>query len=185
MTAFDIAVLAIVAISTLLAFLRGIVREIIALVAWIAALIVAVRYGSDFAGLFTGIDVSPAVKQVVAFSIVFFAVLIAGGFIAMLLSRAVRAVGLGVVDGLLGGVFGVARGMVVVLLGILVCGLTSLPKNEWWQNAALAPPLTAAALQFRDWLPPAWAGRLDYSAAAPAGKRGGTRAAAPVQQGNA
>lgn len=179
MTVFDLVVVAVIAISTLLALLRGIVREVIALVSWIAALILAFRYAGDVAGLFTGVNVSPAVMQVIAFAVVFIVVLIAGGLIAVTLSRAVRAVGLGPVDRLLGGAFGLVRGVVAVLLGILVCGLTSLPRNEWWQNATLAAPLVAAALEFRDWLPPAWAGRLDYPADSPTGRGSGTRVELP------
>ena len=43
-------------------------------------------------------------------------------------------------------VFGAARGLVVVLAFVLVAGLTALPRQDWWQNAALGPPLVAAAL---------------------------------------
>ena len=179
MTVFDLVVIAVVMISALLAFIRGVVREVIALAAWIVALILAFRYAGDLAGLFTGVQWSPAVMQVIAFAVVFIGVLIAGGLIAVTLSRAVRAAGLGPVDRLLGGAFGLARGVVLVLLGILVGGLTSLPRNDWWQNATLAAPLVAAALEFRDWLPSAWAGRLDYSTGAPVEMRGGTRVQLP------
>jgi hypothetical protein len=48
---------------------------------------------------------------------------------------------------------------------VLVAGLTTLPRLDWWQNAALVPPLTVAALGLKPWLPPEWAGRLDYSRA--------------------
>ena len=179
MTVFDFVVIAVVTISALLAFVRGLVREVVALAAWIMALILAFRYAGDLAGVFTGVQWSPAVMQVIAFAVVFIGVLIAGGLMAVTLSRGVRAVGLGPVDRLLGGAFGLARGVILVLLGILVFGLTSLPRNDWWQNATLAAPLVAAALGFRDWLPSAWAGRLDYSTGAPAGTRGGTRVGLP------
>jgi len=46
---------------------------------------------------------------------------------------------------------------------VLVAGLTALPRLDWWQNAALAPPLAVAALSLKPWLPPEWGGRLDYS----------------------
>ena len=72
-------------------------------------------------------------------------------------------VGPGFVDRFLGAMFGVARGVVLVLVFVLVAGLTTLPRQDWWQNAALAPPLAAAALSLAPWLPPAWAERLDYS----------------------
>jgi hypothetical protein len=48
---------------------------------------------------------------------------------------------------------------------VLAAGLTSLPKQDWWQNALFAPPLVAAALSLKPWLPKLWADGLDYSKA--------------------
>ena len=67
-------------------------------------------------------------------------------------------------------------------LGILLAGLTSIPGSDWWQNSALAAPLTAAALELKDWLPSAWAERLDFSPGRPASREGGTRVALPAQR---
>jgi membrane protein required for colicin V production len=75
----------------------------------------------------------------------------------------IRKSGLGFVDRFLGGIFGAARGMVVVLAFVLIAGLTALPRQDWWQNAALAPALAAAAMAASPWLPEAWAQKLDYS----------------------
>ena len=90
MTVFDLVVIAVVTISALLAFIRGLVREVIALATWIVALILAFLYAGDLAGLFTGVQWSPAVMQVIAFAVVFIGVLIAGGLIAVILSPVLR-----------------------------------------------------------------------------------------------
>ena len=58
--------------------------------------------------------------------------------------------------------FGVARGVLIVVIAVLLAGFTTLPRQEWWQNALLAPPLAIAALSLRPWLPQALAQRLDY-----------------------
>lgn len=164
MTALDFAVLAIVALSTLFAFVRGVVRELLAIVSWIAGVVAALAFGDEVAAILPGMEGSPAARQVVAFALIFVGVLVLGALVAFLLSKLVHAVGLGFVDRFLGAVFGLARGVLVVLILVLVAGLTTLPRHEWWQNATLGPPLTAAALSLRQWLPPAWAERLDYSA---------------------
>jgi membrane protein required for colicin V production len=83
---------------------------------------------------------------------------------------------LGFVDRFLGAVFGAVRGLVLVIAFVLVAGLTTLPRLNWWQNAALAPPLAVAALSLKPWLPPEWAQRLDYS------REGRTAPAAPVER---
>ncbi len=180
MTGFDLAVMAVIALSTLLAFVRGVVRELIALVSWVAAVVLALAFGGEVAAVLPGLDASPAARQVLAFALVFIAVLIAGALVAMLLSRAIRAVGLGFLDRLLGAIFGLARGLAIVALFVLVAGLTTLPRHDWWQNASLVPMLVTVALALRPWLPESWAARLDYSPAGRRPARGGTAAAATL-----
>jgi membrane protein required for colicin V production len=168
MNGFDIAVLVVVVLSTLLAFARGVVRELIALASWVAALVLALALGGEVASMLPVLETSPAARYILAAGLVFIGVLVAGAAIAHLLTKAVRAVGLGFLDRLLGAVFGIARGVAIVLLFVLVAGVTTLPRYEWWQNAAFGPVLVTAALALRPWLPPGWAGRLDYS---PGGRR--------------
>jgi membrane protein required for colicin V production len=124
-------------------------------------------FGAEVATVLPVFETAPAPRHVLAFALIFVAVLIAGTLAAFLLSKMVRAIGLGFHDRLLGGAFGVVRGVAVVLLLVLVAGLTALPREVWWQNAALAPLVVDSALALRPWLPPAWAERLDYSAAGP------------------
>ncbi len=112
--------------------------------------------------------------------LIFIGVLIAGGVLGRLIAGAVRAIGLGWIDRLLGGAFGVARGLAILIIGILVAGLTDVPRSASWQDALLARPLVAAALQFRDWLPPAWSERLDFSPEGPASRGAGTRVGLPA-----
>lgn len=168
MTGFDLAVLAIVALSTLLAFLRGVVRELIAAVSWIAALVLAFAFDGPVAAILPGLEASPAARHVLAFALIVIGVLVAGALAAALLSKMIRAVGLGFLDRFLGALFGLARGAAIVVLFVLIAGVTTLPRYEWWQNASLGPALVTAALALRPWLPAAWAGRLDYS---PAGRQ--------------
>src|SRR5206468_11895424 len=98
MNGFDFALIAIVALSTLFAFARGIVRELIALATWFVALVAAFAYAGPVAGWFSGFDMSPAAKHVLAFSLLLIGVLVAGALLARTLSGVVKAVGLGFVD---------------------------------------------------------------------------------------
>jgi membrane protein required for colicin V production len=177
MTGLDIAVIIVVALSALLAFFRGVVRELIALASWIAALFVAFAFEGPLAGALPAFVTTPVVRHVIAFVAIFVAILVVGGAIAHLLAKLVRAAGLGFADRFLGAVFGTARGLIIVVFAVLVAGLTALPKYEWWQNATLGPPLVAAALALRPWLPAAWAERLDYGPAGKVPARSGGEAA--------
>src|SRR5262249_26205198 len=132
---------------------------------WVAGIFLALAFGGEVAPYIPGMAGSPVARHVTAAAVVFIAVLVLGAIVAWLLSKLVHAVGLGFVDRFLGRVFGGRRGALIVVIAVLVAGLTPLPRNEWWQNALLAPPAVAAALSLRHWLPSAWAERLDYSAA--------------------
>jgi membrane protein required for colicin V production len=165
MNGFDIALVTVVALSALFAFARGIIREVIALAAWIVGVIAAIAYAGSVAGMFGWLDITPVAKQAIAFGLILLVVLIVGALAARSLAGLIRALGLGFMDRILGLVFGVARGLIVVVVFALIAGVTALPKQNWWQNSVLGEPLARAALALKPYLPRAWADRLDFSAA--------------------
>ncbi len=181
MNGFDIALISVIALSTLFAFVRGVVRELIAIATWIVGFVVAIKYAGTISGLFSRLDATPAAKHVLAFALILIVVMIAGALAAWMMSKVVRAVGLGMADRLLGAIFGVARGVLIVVGFALIAGVTTLPKHEWWQNATLGPTLSEFALSLKPYLPRAWAERLDFSGAgrASAGVGGRTIGAPP------
>jgi len=162
-TPFDLAILATILLSTLFAFIRGVVRELIALVSWVVGFVGALAFAPTVGGWIPEIPGYPAVRYLIAFAVILIAALVIGAIIAAPLARMIRAAGLGFVDRFLGSIFGVARGLLVILGFVLVAGLTALPRADWWQNSALAPPFVVGALALKPWLPERWAERLDYS----------------------
>ena len=165
MNGFDLALIAVVALSALFAFVRGVIRELIALVTWVVGFVAAIEYAGPLANMFSRLDMAPVAKQALAFAVILIAVMIAGAIVSRLLTGVVRAIGLGFVDRTLGAVFGVARGLLAVVAFALIAGVTALPKRDWWQNSSLGQPLAQAALSLKPFLPRAWAERLDFSAA--------------------
>jgi len=163
MSALDWIVTALLLLSAVLAFFRGVVRELIALSAWVLGFIAAVAFTPALAGKLPDLGGGVAVPYVLAFIGIIIAALLLGALVAWPLAKAIRAAGLGFVDRFLGGVFGLARGVFLVLALVLVAGLTNLPRTEWWQNSTLAPTLAAGALALKRWLPAAWGEHLDYS----------------------
>jgi len=161
-TAFDVAVVAVIALSVLFGFLRGIVRSLIGLAAWVTGFVLAIGFAPAVATVLPAFPDAPLLPQALAFVLVFVLALVAGALVAWPLHAVVHKAGLGFVDRGLGGVFGVARGAVLVLAFVLVAGLTTLPSRDWWQNSTFASPFEAAALSLRPWLPPQWAQRLAY-----------------------
>lgn len=162
MTAFDYAVLAIVAVSVLLGAWRGLFSEVLALAAWVAAFFAGRAYAARVAPVFGEWIKEPALQYVAGFAVIFLGVIVLVALARLLVSKLLRAIGLGPVDRLLGALFGVLRGVLVALLAVLVGGLTALPHQPWWRNAYLAPPLETAVLAAKPWMPPAVAKRIRY-----------------------
>ena len=163
MTPFDLAILAVILLSTLFAFIRGVVRELIALVSWVVGFVGALAFAPAVGTWIPEIPGYPAVRYLIAFAVILIAALVIGAIIAGPLARVIRAAGLGFVDRFLGSIFGVARGLLLIVGFVLVAGLTALPRADWWQNSALAPPFVVGALALKPWLPERWGERLDYS----------------------
>jgi membrane protein required for colicin V production len=94
--------------------------------------------------------------------LVFGGVLVIGWITRLALSSAVRASGLAPADRALGSVFGLVRGLIIVLVVVLLAGLTPLPREAFWREAALSGPFETAALALRPYLPGGLAQRMKY-----------------------
>lgn len=162
MTAFDYAVLAVIGISLLLGVWRGFVSELLALVGWLLAFLAVKLWAPAGAGQLTGLIADPAQRVAAAMVGIFVTVLLVVAVVRFVIRRALHAVGLGLVDRLLGAGFGVLRGVAVVLIGVAAAGLTKLPNQPWWKNAALASPMETAVLAAKPWLPPELAKRIRF-----------------------
>ena len=162
MTLFDLAVLAIVGLSVLLSVIRGLVREVLALAAWMVAFLTANLLAGEAASWLPESIPGEELRLLAGFLCVFVTVLIAMSVLAILVSKLVKSAGLGLEDRLLGSVFGLARGLLVVMVVVLLAGLTSLPRQAVWRNAVLSDPLQAFAGQVKTWLPADLAQRITY-----------------------
>jgi membrane protein required for colicin V production len=162
MTVFDYAVLIIIGLSILLSVIRGLVREVLALLAWVVAFVTANLFSGDLAALLPEEIPTVELRLLAGFLGVFFVALLLMSLLAMAVSQLVKSAGLGVEDRFLGALFGLARGVLVVLVLVLLGGLTALPKQPVWRDAVLSPPLEAFATQVSRWLPTALSQRIKY-----------------------
>lgn len=162
MTSFDYAVLVIVGLSILLSMMRGFVREILALASWIIAFFVAKAYVLELAPLLPEAIPNTSLRYLAAFLILFLATLLVCSLLAIALSQIFKHVGLSWLDRVLGAFFGMARGMLIVVVLVLLAGLTSLPQDMRWRNAMFSAPLEAAVYGLLPWFPRDIAKRVKY-----------------------
>ncbi|WJW74510.1 CvpA family protein [Thiohalobacter sp. IOR34] len=149
----DYSIIAIIAISAVLSLMRGFVKESLSLLAWVAAFWVALGFSGQLAGVLTDWISVPSVRAIVAFGVLFVAVLLLGGLINFLIGQLVEKTGLSGTDRLLGTVFGVVRGVLIVAILVLLAGMTVVPQDPWWRDSQLLPHFEALALWLRDFLP--------------------------------
>jgi membrane protein required for colicin V production len=162
MTVFDYLVLGVVGLSILLSVLRGFVREILALVGWVAAFFVAKIYTLQLAPLLPQSIPGESLRLLAAFLILFLTTLLVSSLLAIALAEVFRKIGMGWLDRLLGALFGLARGVIIVGVVVMLCGLTALPREESWRNAMFSAPLEALVLTAMPWMPQGIAKHVKY-----------------------
>lgn len=162
MTLFDYGVLFIIGSSILLSVMRGLVHELLALAGWVVAFVAANLFSDTVSSWLPESVGNASVRVLAAFVLLFLATLIAMGLLARLLRRLVHSAGLSAEDRILGGLFGFARGLLVVMIIVLLAGLTSFPRQPAWNNAMLSAPLEALAMLVRPWLPQYLSQRITY-----------------------
>jgi membrane protein required for colicin V production len=143
MNFFDWFLAAIVAYSTITAFLRGILLELFSIGGLIAGILLAIwNYGplaSVLANLFSrAIHLAPATWNIISFLLIAVGVMVLCGIAGRILRRTAHTIGLGFFDRILGAIFGVVRGC---LLGvaILMAAAAFIPQSPWVSNSRLSP----------------------------------------------
>jgi membrane protein required for colicin V production len=164
----DFILIGVVALSAGISLLRGFFREALALVGWVAAVWLALTVTEPVASLFAESIELPSVRSGLAFLIVFVGTLILSGVVVWLVGMLVEKTGLSGTDRMLGMVFGVARGVIIAALLVLLAGLTPLPRDPWWQESVLVPHVQPVAEQMRTLLPPEIARLVNFAATVPA-----------------
>lgn len=159
----DFLIVGIFTVSIIVSLFRGFVREAISLASWILAFWVGLAFAERFAVLLPAGIHAPALRVAVAFGILFIVTLVLGALFNNLLAQLVKRTGLSGTDRALGGVFGVFRGAVAVVILVLFAGMTSVPQEAWWHHSYLIPYFQSLALWVRDLLPAHLAQQISYA----------------------
>lgn len=158
----DYAIIGLIFISLIIGLVRGFVREAFSLALWVVAIWVGLNFSRDFSGLLDNFISYPSARIATAFAVLFFITLILGAIISYLLGELVKKTGLTGSDRFAGMIFGIARGLVVVAIIIMLAGLTPLPEDSWWKESVLIPPFQTLAEWLNDHIPSGLAGYVKY-----------------------
>ena len=149
----DYLILLIILVSALIGVWRGFVREAFSLGTWILAFWVSLFFSHPFAGLLQGAITEPSLRLGVAYLSLFIMTLLVGALVNHLASSLVKVTGLTGMDRTLGVFFGIARGLVLVVILVMLAGLTPMPGDSWWKDAFFIEYFEGLAVWSQDLLP--------------------------------
>jgi membrane protein required for colicin V production len=162
MTWLDYAVIVILALSIAWGAWRGLVHEVLSLAGWILAFVAANVLAAPLSESFPA-NMRPEFRVVGAFLAVFIGTLVLTTLLTALVTKFIRVSVLQSLDRWLGALFGLLRGLVLVVGFAMIAGVTSLPRHPVWAESATGYSLAQTVIQLRPWLPPALANRLKYN----------------------
>ena len=153
MSSTDWILSAILAASMLLGVWRGLVYEVLSVIGWIAAFVLAQWFAADVADRLPMQSAGESLRYAAGFILVFVASVFTAGLISALLRKLMSVIGLRPVDRLLGAGLGLFRGVIVLLALTVVLHLTSMAQSDWWQNSQGGPVLSALLKGLKPILP--------------------------------
>lgn len=140
----DAAMLGVLVLSMVVGFVRGLVLELLSLAGWFAAWFGAIWLEPVIAPWLQGwfnIEAGSALNRGAAFVVGFVVVLIVWGLAARLLAMLVKATPLKPLDRLLGAMFGLLRGLVVLLVAATLVAWSPAARSAAWQSSIGAAAL--------------------------------------------
>ncbi|MEY2864207.1 MAG: hypothetical protein RLY58_1914 [Pseudomonadota bacterium] len=161
LSGFDLLLLAVLLYQTWRGLQQGLIRAFVGVVGWLVALYAGSHYAKSIAPLFSGVVADPTLQIAVAFMalvVMMWGMLWAAGFI---IRQFIRALALGPVERLAGGVFGAMKGLLMVLI-VLNMLAPFASRADFWQRSHITPillPYAPLALHVsRQWAERTWHG---------------------------
>lgn len=154
MTGFDFALLGIVGASTLLGVIRGLIKELLSLVAFGLAFLAAIWWGPSLAGIGWLNWVSHEyLKFGISYAALFVVTLLAVGLVNMAMAAMIKTTGLSPADRGLGAMFGLVRGALLILVLVVIAGYTPLPQESWFKQAMFSKQVVGVIQQIKARVP--------------------------------
>ena len=142
MASADIVILILILLSSVIGLVRGLFKELISLVVWFAAVMLALYFSSAMGDALSGQIEDESIRMVVGFFIIFLATLIVGGIVQVLVKQLISSTGLTGTDRFLGFLFGSARGVLICIVALIALKSFEI-EAAWWQESRIIPELLA------------------------------------------
>ena len=153
MQAVDIVILAVLVLPALVGTIYGFLNILFSLIAWVLALGIAMKlYGAISPLLVPYVNIA-ILRDLLAFIALFIVSLMLLTAVGYFFVKLVGRSGLTATDRILGFVFGVGLGGVIVTVAVFLAGFTTVPGSSWWRESVLIQPFERVAVWARRFLP--------------------------------
>lgn len=152
MSIVDLIIIVVMCLSVLVGFIRGFIKEVLSVCLWLAAIICAVLYTQDLQLWLVDYIEIPGVRVSAAFAIIFFVVFLVGSLVNRVLANVLQLSGFGLINRLLGVVFGAGRGILLIIAALLLLSPTAITKDIMFQESLLVPLLEPYVLQVANYM---------------------------------
>ena len=149
----DYLIIGIILLSSGISIIRGFIKEVLSLVSWALSFWVALTFHPQLATLLVSYIDAPSIRLFTAFFALFVVTLILSALVNHMISALVEKTGLTGTDRMLGILFGLARGVAIVTLLVLLAGATPMPQDSWWQSSVLIEHFEKMAIWLQSLLP--------------------------------
>lgn len=183
MNGADLAIIAVVLISIVVSVFRGFIKEVFSILVWLGAVFAAFQVAGPLAGSLEPFITLPSARVILAFATVFVLVLVIGGLISFLIGKLIESTGLSPTDRLFGALFGMARGVLIVVVAVMLVRVTPFAADPWWRESRLLPGFERLADRAVVWLPASVRTLLESEAASEVARD--RTAIAPIVKGPA
>lgn len=158
----DYIILAIIGISVGISLVRGFTKEALSLAGWVIAVWVGLSFADSFQILLEPHIAVPSLRLVVAFAILFLTALFLTALVNYLAAGVIQQTGLSGTDRMVGIFFGIARGVLITAVLVLIGGMTPMPQDPWWKESQLLHYFQDMATWMRQFLPEGLAENIRY-----------------------
>ncbi len=162
MTIFDYLVLFVLICSIVISALNGFVKEGLSFLGWNVAFLVANAYGDALAKLLPDWFSNTTAVLITAYVVLFIGVKLLVMMLEKALQRMVEEGGYKTANRGLGALFGLGKGVVIVLAVTLLCGTTAIPQQPFWKQALLSPLAEAGVKMIMPLLPYSFARQIHF-----------------------
>ncbi len=156
----DIVLVAIIGISTIVAFFRGLITEVLSLIVWIGAFWGASQFAPQLS-LYLEPHVEEPIRSLLSFCGTFLGCLFLGGMINLCITFILRRLKISAPDRFLGLIFGFVRGVFIASLIVIIVKVTPLQHHPLWVEAKTPASVEGIVSLMKTWIPKEFLQKMD------------------------